>query len=99
MSEVRYFCSKCGYEVKDIDTTCPNCKGVLSEVGRNITVVLTESVGITESLSVGLTKAEQATLKRIFSWLKQRVGEMEFESVELGFPSGIKFKFTKHGEK
>jgi RNA polymerase subunit RPABC4/transcription elongation factor Spt4 len=51
----KYFCGKCGAEVKPTDTICPNCGRNLSEVGRNITVEITETIGLSDKMGLANT--------------------------------------------
>lgn len=98
MGNAKFFCRKCGYEVKDTNGTCPNCKSDLHRVGRDIKVVITDTLSLNESVSVTLTKAEQDTLKKIWSWLKRNIGKLELSELEVGFPSGVKVTFNKRKE-
>lgn len=98
MDDVKIYCRKCGCEVNDTDNICPNCKSDLRSVGRNMTVLVTDTLSISDSVSITLTKAEQNTLKKIESWLKRNIGKFELSEVVVGFPSGVKVTFTKRKE-
>jgi hypothetical protein len=81
--------------VESVDTICRNCISALNRVGRDIKVVITDEVSIEDSVNVHLTKQERNTLQKILDWLKSNIDELEFDGIEIGFPSGIKVKFKK----
>jgi DNA-directed RNA polymerase subunit RPC12/RpoP len=49
MSEAKYYCGKCGTEIKPTDTICPKCGANLSKVGRRIEATLTETIGLSDN--------------------------------------------------
>lgn len=93
--EVKVYCQKCDGEISENDTICPHCACSLKEIGRRFEVSLQDTIGISSSLSLALTKSEQRTVINIWKWLAERISELELSEVEVGFPSGIKVKFVR----
>jgi len=93
---VAYSCRKCGCEVNATDAICPSCKADLKEVGRNIELIMTETLSIGDSVGAQLTKAEEQTLKRLWTWLKAH-WPLELSAIAVTFPSGytVTFIFKK----
>jgi len=50
---------------------------------------------ITVSDTIGLTKEEMGTLEKVSKWLKGNITSLEFDSVTIGFFSGISVTFKK----
>jgi hypothetical protein len=95
MNSAGYFCRKCGSEIRDTDTICPKCNTDLHKTGRMIEVSINESLRLSDSVTTTLTKTEQTTLKSIQAWLRENISQFELTEIEVGFPSGVKIKFTK----
>ncbi len=51
-------CRNCGKGVSERDKFCPNCKKDLSEVGRNISLTLSESITISDYLKLSKKERE-----------------------------------------
>lgn len=52
--EHRYYCQKCGSQIKPTDTVCPKCGKKLSEVGRRIEVTVVDSITLSDSVETSL---------------------------------------------
>jgi hypothetical protein len=61
VGEAKYYCKKCGAEIKRTDEVCPNCGENLNEVGRKIDKKLKEQINLT--LSYVLTQRKEDTIK------------------------------------
>jgi predicted nucleic acid-binding Zn ribbon protein len=49
--ERKYYCQSCGEQIKPTDTVCPKCGKNLSKVGKRVEVTVTETMGISDSVS------------------------------------------------
>jgi hypothetical protein len=49
--ERKYYCQSCGEQIKPTDAVCPKCGKNLSEVGKRIEVTITDTLGISDSVS------------------------------------------------
>jgi len=58
-------------------------------------IVINESLNISDNVEVSLTEEEKNTLKLVLGWLKNNITNLELDSFEIGFPSGIKATFKK----
>ena len=58
-------------------------------------IVINESINISDNVEVSLTEEEKNTLNLILDWLKSNIANLELDTFEIGFPSGIKAKFKK----
>jgi hypothetical protein len=94
MTEIIYCCQKCEAEINSDDTVCPNGH-LIADVGKLVKVSIEAKVGISSTLALSLTKAEQNTFIQIWTWLKKNIRRLEISEFEIGFPSGIKVKFTR----
>lgn len=52
-------CKNCGEKVSETDKFCPNCKKDLSEVGRHISLTLTDSISISDYLKLSKEEREK----------------------------------------
>jgi DNA-directed RNA polymerase subunit RPC12/RpoP len=52
MVESKYYCKNCGTQIKSRDTICPKCGKNLSEVGRRIEKTITETIGLSDNVSL-----------------------------------------------
>jgi predicted ATP-dependent serine protease len=86
MVENKYFCQNCGAEIASTVTVCPNCGKNLKDVGRRIEVTVTETIGLSDEVKVGLTKEQISTIEKVLKAVKKELAKMEIESVTLGFP-------------
>lgn len=85
-----YSCGKCGANITPDDRVCPKCGANLSQVGRKIVVVLEQSMQISAEVTAKLTPEERNFLNRFLDWLGKN---WTISTIELGFPSGVKFVF------
>jgi hypothetical protein len=44
----KYYCGKCGAEIKPTDTICPKCGANISKIGRRIEATFTETIGVSD---------------------------------------------------
>jgi Zn finger protein HypA/HybF involved in hydrogenase expression len=85
MSEHKYYCRNCEAEIKPTDTVCPKCGKKLSEVGRNIVVNLTETIGVSDSVKTELTKEQKSIIKKVLEAIKRELAKKEVESITINF--------------
>jgi len=69
-----------------------------SQVGRRVTITLEATAHIKSEVTAELTAEERTFLERFHEWLRRNWTQWTLSSIELGFPSGITFVFTR-GEK
>lgn len=65
MSETEFYCNNCGVRIKPTDVTCPNCGKNLSEVDKTIKKTITETIGISDSVTYQvkpMNRSEKAKL-------------------------------------
>ncbi len=58
-------CKNCGKKVSERDKFCPNCKKDLSEVGRHISLTLSESITISDYLKLSKKEREKIPSEKI----------------------------------
>jgi len=95
----RYYCQKCGHQVKPTDTICPNCGADLSKVGRRIEVTITETLGVSVGVETELTKKQINIIKKISKAIKRELAKREIDSITIGFPQLISVKIKKKQKK
>jgi len=53
MAESSYYCNNCGARIKPTDIVCPKCGENLSNVGRRIEKTITETIRLSDNVSLG----------------------------------------------
>ena len=81
----KYYCRNCSSEIKPSDTVCPKCGKNLSEVGRNIELTITETMGVSDSLETKLTKEQISIVKKVENAIKRELAKKELESITINF--------------
>ena len=83
--EAKFYCRKCNGEISENDTVCSNCGCSIKETGRHIEILIQDSIGLSDSLALALTKSEQRTVIKIWKWLAERISEFEVSEVDIGY--------------
>lgn len=89
MVENKYFCQNCGAEITSTDTVCPNCRKNLKDMGRRIEVIVTETIGLSDEVKVGLTKEQIGIIEKVLKTIKKELAKKKIESITFGFPQII----------
>ena len=98
MSESKYYCQNCGSKIKPTDTVCPKCGKNLSEVGKRIERIFTETFTTSEIIEIEVTKEQQSIIQKVLKAIKKELDKKEIDSITFGFPQLISVKI-KNKEK